>query len=368
MAQDYNKDLFIVLVGSGTTTLKNFVDNVEDYIFGDRDEREAELLIPYTDKMTPALGSILNDWAVGDDTEPNYPIHAFVQGDHGHKSVASAKQTIQVTEAHGVAMESAAVEEAMEALLEEQGNGNEVVVVVLYDEEKDVDLVGSLKNYQSVPVLNVNGMIDDFPGVKTTDEILREERLREEFEAKEAERIAAEKEQEKANKPAPAKKAAASRKRAAAKPVEDKPLTESAPRKAAAPRKKAVAPKPEPVVEPEHKVGDTVVVEGIPFTKHSELPKDLEPVKVIKPEIPQTSLGTPVAVSVQSSGVHPVHTDSTSDVWTDVAQAAAEVDKHPVTHYSVKKENLVALGEGIKAMSEAHAKTIDALLTIIEGK
>lgn len=366
--QDFDKDLFIVLVGSGKTTLKNFVDNVEDYIFGDRDEREATLLVPYTDKMTPALGAILNDWAVGEDEEPNYPIRAFVQGDNGHKSVAAAKKTLQVDEPHGVAMESAAVEAAMEDLLAEQSNGNEVVVVVLYDEEKDVDLVGSLKNYNSINVLNVNGMIDDFPGFKTTDEILKEERLREEFDAQEAERIAAEKAQEKADKPAPAKKAAAPRKRAAKAP-EDKPLTET---KQRAPRKKAVAPKPEPVVEekpaePEYKVGDVVEVGGIPFVKHSELPKELEPVKDLtpKPTVAEYKAAVASGALVPEDLPGP---DEVPDLWADVSKAKAEVDKHEVTHYAVQKKNLVALGEGIKAMSEAHAKTIDALLSIIEGK
>ncbi len=355
--QDFDKDLFIVLVGSGKTTLKNFVDNVEDYIFGDRDEREATLLVPYTDKMTPALGAILNDWAVGEDEEPNYPIRAFVQGDNGHKSVAAAKKTLQVDEPHGVAMESAAVEAAMEDLLAEQSNGNEVVVVVLYDEEKDVDLVGSLKNYNSINVLNVNGMIDDFPGFKTTDEILKEERLREEFDAKEAERIAAEKEQEKADKPA--KKAAAPRKRVAKAP-EDKPLTET---KQRAPRKKAVAPKP----EPEYKVGDVVEVGGIPFVKHSELPSELEPVKelTLKPTVEEYKAAVASGALVPEDLPGP---DEVPDLWRDVSKAKAEVDKNEVTHYAVQKKNLVALGEGIKAMSEAHAKTIDALLSIIEGK
>lgn len=342
--QDFDKDLYLLLVGSGQSTMKNFVDNVEDYIFGDRDEREATLLVPYTKNLTQSLGKVLNEWAIGDDEEPNYPLQAFVEKEAGHKSIAQAKKTLQVEESHGVAMESAAVEAAMEALLAEQSNGNEVVVVVLYDEEKDVDLVGSLKNYQSINVLNVNGMIDDFPGVKTTDEILKEERLREEFDAKEAERLAAEKEQEKAEKAAdaPAKKAVAPRTRkAAARAPEDTPLTD---KPARAPRKKAVAAAPK--AEPEHQVGDTVVVEGIPFTKHSELPSELEPVK---------DLPAPVAEPVP-------------DVWTDVAQAKAEVDKGEVTHYAVRKENLIALGEGIKAMSEAHAKTIDALLEIIEGK
>lgn len=346
MAQDYGKDLYIVLVGTGKTTHKNFVDNVEDYIFGDLAEREATLLVPYTKDLTDTMGRLLWDWAIDNEDEPNYPIHAYVE--EGHKSIALAKKTMQIEEP-GVTMTSGAIEAAMSDLVDLQQAGNEVVVVVIYDEENDVKLVGELKNYQSIPVLNVDGMLDSFPGFKTTDEILAEERKREEFETKEAIRIAAEKEQEKAEKAstAPAKKAAAPRKRAAAKPAEEKPLTEATPRKTAAPRKKAVAPKP----EPEHKVGDTVVVEGIPFTKHSELPTELEPVKVLpKPD-------------TQSA------TDTASvDVWADVARAQGSVDKGEVTHYSVKKENLIAIGEGIKAMSEAHAKTIDALLNIIEGK
>ncbi len=359
MTQDYDKDLFVVLAGTGVTTIKNFVDNVEDYIFGDRDEREATLLVPYTKGLTGSMDRILKEWAVG-----NYPIHAYVEPDAGHASISTAEKTKQCDE-HGTVMTSGALEFAMGDLVKLQSEGNEVVVVVLYDEDDDVKLVGELKNYQSIPVLNLNGMIDDFPGFKTTDEILHEEREREEFETKEAIRIAAEKEQEKLEKAAnaPAKKAAAApRKRAAAKPVEDKPLTEA---RKPAPRKKAAAPKPvaekapenpwngvdkgfPAKEEPEHKVGDTVVVEGIPFTKHSELPSELEPVKPL-----DTTSTTDTA---------------TVDVWADVARAQGSVDKGAVTHYSVKKENLVALGEGIKAMSEAHAKTINALLGIIEGK
>lgn len=369
--QDYDKDLFIVLVGSGTTTLKNFVDNVEDYIFGPKDEREAELLVPYTDKMTPTLGKILNEWAVGDDDEPNYPIHAFVQGDHGHKSVASAKQTISITEPHGVAMESAAVEAAMEALLTEQANGNEVVVVVLYDEENDVDLVGSLKNYNSIPVLNLDGMIDSFPGFRTTDEILQEEREREAFEAEEAVRIAAEKEQERAAKKAaagPAKKAAP-RKRATTKAVvpDETPLTEEdvktpTPRKRAAAKPKAttnaqrqetLAEESVKAAEPEYKVGDVVEVGGIPFVKHSELPEGLEPVKTL-PKVAETA----VVKAIQPG----------EDVWTDVAQAKAEVDKGQVTHYAVSKENLASLSEGITEMAQSFSKVMASMTRIIEGE
>lgn len=364
MGQNYDKDLFIVLVGTGTTTMKNFVDNMEDYIFGPKDEREAELLIPYTDKMTPTLGKILNEWAVGDFSEPNYPIHAFVQGENGHKSVASAKQTVHVTEEHGVAMESAAVEAAMEALLTEQANGNEVVVVVLYDEENDVDLVGSLKNYNSIPVLNLDGMIDSFPGFRTTDEILQEEREREAFEAEEAERLAAEKEAAKVAKKAaaaPAKKAAAPRKRAAKAVVpEEAPLTEAdvkapAPRKRVAKKAAPAEPKVEEQKEPEYKVGDVVEVGGIPFVKHSELPSELEPVKVLTDKSPGVNpLMTPMQVR--------------EDVWTDVAQAKAEVDKGQVTHYAVSKENLASLSEGITEMAQSFSKVMASMTRIIEGE
>lgn len=364
MAQDYNKDLYIVLAGTGVTTIKNFVDNVEDYIFGDRDEREATILMPYTQDLSGSLGRVLNEWAIGDDDEPNYPVHAYVEPEAGHKSVAKAKKSLTIDEVYGITMSSAALEAAMSHLVQYQKEGNEVVVVVVYDEDSDVRLVGELKNYNSIPVLNLNGMIDDFPGFKTTDEILKEEREREEFETKEAIRIAAEKEQEKAAKAAaaPAKKAAAPRKRAASKPAEEKPLTESsAPRKAAAPRKKAAAPKPAPVVEekasePEYKVGDVVEVGGIPFVKHSELPSELEPVKPMgqnPDQHPWSAVGNP--------HVSP-------DVWTDVAQAKAAVDKGEVTHYAVSKESLAALSEGITDMATSFSKVMSAMTKIIEGE
>lgn len=363
--QDFDKDLFIVLVGSGKTTLENFVANVEDYIFGDRDEREATLLVPVLPQMSDSLGQVLIDWAVteNDEGEINYPVRVFKDAQVGHKVVAKAKEVISVTDDDRVYMDSAEIERAMTELVKYQKEGNEVVVVVLYDEEKDVRLVGELKNYQSVPVLNVDGMIDDFPGFKTTEEILKEERLREEFETKEAIRIAAEKEQEKAQKDAesplkaPRKATAPRTRKTAAKAPEDTPLTD---KPARAPRKKAAA-KVEKALEehpggldefkqpePEYKVGDVVEVGGIPFVKHSELPSELEPVKVL-----DTSSSTDTA---------------SVDVWADVARAQGTVDNGEVTHYAVKKTNLIALGEGIKAMSEAHAKTIDALLEIIEGK
>lgn len=332
MAQDYDKDLYIVLAGTGVTTIKNFVDNVEDYIFGDRDEREATILMPYTKNLSGSLSRVLNEWAIGDDDEPNYPVHAYVEPDAGHKSVAKAV-TSSMAEEHGTVMTSGALETAMSDLIERQKAGNEVVVVVVYDEDEDVKLVGELKNYQSVPVLNLNGMIDDFPGFKTTDQILEEERKREEFETKEAIRIAAEKEQEKAEKAAsaPAKKAAAPRKRAAAKPVEDKPLT--ATKRAA----KKVAPAA-PVVEAK-------------VEEPSELPKELEPVKTLS--APNTQSATDTA---------------TLDVWADVARAQGSVDKGEVTHYAVSKENLASLSEGITEMAQSFSKVMASMTRIIEGE
>jgi hypothetical protein len=365
MAQDYDKDLFIVLTGTGITTIKNFVDNVEDYIFGDRDEREATLLVPLLPQMSGSMSRVLTEWAIGEDDEPNYPVHVFKCAEVGHKVVAKAKEVITVTADDRVYMDSAELERAMNELVKLQREGNEVAVVVLYDEDEDVKLVGELKNYNSIPVLNLNGMIDDFPGFKTTDEILKEEREREEFETKEAIRIAAEKEQEKLEKAAnaPAKKAAAPRKRAAAKPVEDKPLT--ATKRAA---KKVAPPKPEEIKkeleaesvsigekEPEHKVGDTVVVEGIPFTKHSELPSELEPAVVVKPqEMPSG------AVKQETLGAVP-------DLWADVSKAQASLSV-PGDKLVVSKESMAQLSEGIKEMSLAYAKTIDAFTTILKEK
>jgi len=370
MGQDYDKDLYIVLTGTGTTTIKNFVDNVEDYIFGDRDEREASILMPYTKNLSNSLSRVLNEWAIGDGDEPNYPLHAYVEPDAGHKSVAKAV-TSSMAEERGVTMSSGALETAMSDLVERQKAGNEVVVVVVYNEDEDVKLVGELKNYQSIPVLNLDGMIDSFPGFKTTDEILKEEREREEFETKEAIRIAAEKEQEKLAKAAaaPAKKAAAPRKRAAAKAPAEKPLTDKpAAKKAAAPRK-ATAPKPvveEPKEEKEYKVGDVVEVGGSPFVKHSELPEGLEPVRPQpKPTVEEYKALVASGALVPEDLPSP---EEVPDLWKDVSRAQAAVSV-PDGKLVVSKESMAQLGEGIKEMSQAYAKTIDALTDMLrEGK
>lgn len=373
MGQDYNKDLALVIVGSGNTSLNNVIDLLEDYVFGETlDSREVKLLIPYTKTMGKGMDVVLNQWAVGQDRQnPDWDIIAYVEPDAGHRSVASAKEAFQVDD-------GCALGDAMSDLILRQKNGEEIAAVVLYDENNpdDIALVGDLKNYNTVPVLNLSeGLIDSFPNFKTTDEILKEEREREEFETKEKIRLAAEKEQEAAQKAAEkpvAKKAAAPRKRVAKKaaaPVEtphEEKVTIAAKRVARVSKdlneklapedgvksvdelmaeleaEKLLARQSEPdAEEPEHKVGDTVVVAGIPFTKHSELPSELEPVK---------TLPSPAPVP---------------DVWSDVQQAA--MTRLPQDKVVVSKEHLVELGEGIKDMSNAFARTIDALTKIVEG-
>lgn len=348
--QDYDKDLYLLVVGSGNTSRDNWEDNIEDFIFGDRESREVTLVIPYSRNMGRGMDVVLNQWAVGADRQsPNYPIIAYVEPEAGHKSISSAKESTLLENENGVVSSSASLEAAMAYLVDKKKDNQEVAVVVLYDEAKDVELVGEIKNYNGIPVYNIDGMVDSFPGFKTTDEILEEERKREEFETKEAIRIAAEKEQEQASgasdpKPAPRKRAA---KKVAAGLPDEKPLQETKPR-----TRKVAAAKPtetpkaveELLAESEeYKVGDTVVVAGIPFTKHSELPSELEPVKEIAPKL-----------------------DETPDLWKDVSKAKAELGQ--VTHYSIRKENLAELSEGITEMALSFAKTMGAMTKIIEGK
>lgn len=308
--QDYDKDLFLLITGHSMPSQKNFIDNIEDFIFGPKTSREATLVIPYIYDMGKGMDAVLNEWAIGDmkaQDEPNYPVHAFIEPECGHRSISHIKEGEALSSSDGTVCNSLAVEEAMNFLVQKQREGNEVAVVVLYDQTRDVELVGELKNYQTIPVLNIDGLIDSFPGFKTTDEILHEEREREEFETKEAIRLAAEKEQEAASAPAKPPRKRAVAKKAAAKPVE--------------------APK---VVEP--------VVE-----EKSELPKELEPVK----ELPKA-------------------VDDVPDLWKDVSKARAELGE--VTHYSVSKESLADLAEGIQEMSLSFSKTMGALVKIIEGK
>lgn len=299
--QDYDKDLFLLITGHSMPSQKNFIDNIEDFIFGPKNAREATLVIPYVYDMGKGMDAVLDEWAIGDmkkQDEPNYPVHAFIEPECGHRSISHIQE--------GEALESgdSAIEKAMHFLVEKQKEGNEVAVVVLYDEKKDIPLVGDLKNYRSIPVYNIDGMIDAFPGFKTTDEILHEERVREEFETKEAIRLAAEKEQEAASAP-------------------PKP-----PRKRAVAKKATAAPK-KPI---EAKVEEK-----------SELPTELEPVKDLAPKV-----------------------EDVPDLWKDASTAQHQLGA--VTHYSVRKENLAELAEGIQEMALSFSKTIGAITKIIEGK
>lgn len=323
--QDYDKDLFLLITGHSMPSQKNFIDNIEDFIFGPKNAREATLVVPYVYDMGKGMDTVLNEWAIGnmkEQDEPNYPVHAFIEPECGHRSISHIKE--------GEALESgdSAIERAMSFLVQKQKEGNEVAVVVLYDEKRDIPLVGELKNYRSIPVYNIDGMIDAFPGFKTTDEILHEEREREEFETKEAIRLAAEKEQEAASAPPkPPRKRAA--KKVAAKPVE-------------AP--KAVEAKVE---------------------KKSELPKELEPVKELtpKPSVAEYKAAVASGALVPEDLPGP---DEVPDLWKDVSKARAELGA--VTHYSVSKESLGELAEGIQEMSLSFSKTMGALVKIIEGK
>lgn len=327
--QDYDKDLFLLITGHSMPSQKNFIDNIEDFIFGPKNAREATLVIPYVYDMGKGMDAVLNEWAIGnmkEQDEPNYPVHAFIEPECGHRSISHIK------EGEALEKDDNAIERAMHFLVEKQKEGNEVAVVVLYDEKRDVELVGELKNYRSIPVYNIDGMIDAFPGFKTTDEILHEQREREEFETKEAIRIAAEKEQEAASAP-------------------PKP-----PRKRAAAKKVAAAPKKPVETSEEFRVPENPndgVNRGLPtpaqqpvkakVAEKSELPAELEPVKDLAPKV-----------------------EDVPDLWKDASTAQHQLGA--VTHYSVRKENLAELAEGIQEMALSFSKTIGAITKIIEGK
>lgn len=345
--QDYDKDLYLMVVGSGNTSRDNWEDNVEDFIFGDRDSREVTIVVPYTRDMGKGMDVVLNQWAVGADRQnPNYPIIAFVEPEAGHKSIASAKESTLLENENGTVAVSSALEEAMSYLVDKKKDNQEVAVVVLYDENKDVETVGDIKNYNGIAVYNIEGMVDSFPGFRTTDEILEEERKREEFDAKEAARIASEKELEKLqadaeegdSKPAPRKRAA---KKVAAGVPDEKPLTNT--RKTTVAKKTASAPKTVEELLSEHPGGLDEFAKDGKVEEKSELPKELEPVKDLSPKV-----------------------DDTPDLWKDVSKAKAELGQ--VTHYSVRKESLAELSEGITEMALSFSKTMGAITKIIEGK
>lgn len=335
--RNYDNPLTFILTGSGVSAEKNTRALLEDYIFGNVDNVDVKVIVPFSGKtsavMTDAL-KILAEWGItGKDFLP------IVEPDSGHRSISAALTAVQVDQGD-------AMNVALQTLAEEANAGRDVAFVCFYDHNNVRDLgdLEGAKDCEGLLTLNVcEGMIDSFPGYESeADRIIRES-LQEAHDEQEKAKAA----EEKASAPKPArktaaKKAATPRKRAAAKPVvvEDEIVTPEAQEALAAPSRgtaglvaDAVAREATRKAEREAKTE----LSGTIMTNKPELPKDLEPAKLVPP--------MPDVI----------------EVWEDVAKAAAPTGGTVV----VQKADLANITEGIKIMAAGMSQIMDAYNNIL---
>lgn len=231
MARDFTKNLTIMVAGSGNATLQHVQESLAEWIFGPVEEREVHVIIPVLSGMGGGLRNLIK---IGLQWEFDF-------------TVIQAKDAPMTRDLSGLPEESfirkdderEALEYGLSLLTNRYKDGDEAAFFMAYNPAStyeqgsnvlsDYEIIGDAKNYQWLTTLNLcEGLIDSFEGYKSTDEILKEERLKQEFEDKQRAIEAA--------KPKPVKKAPAPRKRAAkkvekeeAKPLEiepEKPLQE----------------------------------------------------------------------------------------------------------------------------------------------
>lgn len=221
MTRDFSRDLTIMVAGSGSATMAHLEESMGDWIFPDSEaEREVHVILPV---LTGMGGGIRNLVKIGLTWGFTFTV---IQA----KDAPMSRELSALPEESFVRMddERAALEHGLSLLTEKHKSGDETAFILAYDPKStyeqgnpnlsDYEIIGEAKNYQWLTTLNLcEGLIDSFEGFKTTDEILKEERLQREFEQKRLEGGA---------EPVVQKKAPAPRKRAAKKvePQESKPL------------------------------------------------------------------------------------------------------------------------------------------------
>jgi len=214
LTRDFSTDLTILVTGSGNSTVQNIQDNLTEWILRGKDERNVQVIIPFTELMGKGMenfiewGEYFFQWG---DPEGD-PFHAVVMPKRGNKIISKATNTKQVT----TFKES--IDVSLELLTDAWQNGNEVAVISIFasDMDEDMEFITEAKKINLLPVFNLSeGMIDSFDGYQSEESIMVEGAAREKFLLEEAQKDAvASLDQD--TKPA-TKKASAPRKRAAKK-------------------------------------------------------------------------------------------------------------------------------------------------------
>lgn len=345
MTRDFNRDLTIMVAGSGNVTVQNLEDSLGDWIFPNPEtEREVHVILPLFKELGPGIRNLVKiGMAWG------FTFTVIQAKDAPMTRELSALPEDSFTRADE---EREALEHGLSMLTERHKAGDETAFILAYNPEStyeqgnpnlsDYEMIGEAKNYQWLQTLNLcESLVDSFEGFETTDERLKRERLQKEFEDKQREIEAA--------KPAPAKKAPAPRKRAAKKvePQESKPLL--------------VEPE-KPLEEPSDGYdcacgGQTLLQIHTPKGCH-----DVEPVKT-GPNPHRDPLPADAILSATVPIVIGGPSDDMLNVSTEYIRENLGVDKKTI---QVSKIDLAQLSTDIKELTTAFGNIMDTFTRILK--
>ena len=333
MTREFDKDLTIMVAGSGNVTMQHLEESMAEWIFGPVEEREVHVIMPVLSNMGGALRNLVK---LGTEWEFKFTI-IHPEGIPMTKDISALPGECFVRAED----ERAALETGLELLTKRMKKGDEVAFIHAYNPENtyeqdnpalsDFEIIGDAKNYQWLSTLNLcEGLVDSFEGYKSTDEILKEERLQREFDEKQRAEEAAE--------PAAAKKAPAPRKRAAKKvePQESKPLVQAA----------------EKALE-EHSDSDS---DGYDCACGGQTllqvhGKDNCYDVDVKPD-PRNELSADVPIVIGP------------DIQEDIREAHAKIEKRNAI--AVSRDDLVELSENIKQLTGAFGSIMDTFTRILK--
>jgi hypothetical protein len=349
VSRDMSKDLTIVVTGLGKITLPNLNDLLENWMFGDQDEREIRIIVPVLSKMGTGLKEFCK-WGIN----IGFDFTIVQAGDAGMtKEITSLPEKCFVR----VDNDRDALTTCMDLLLEDVHKGNETAFIMLYDETStykqgdphlsDREIIGEAKNHVWLTTLNLcQGLTDFFEGYESAHDIAHREYKEATFAEEQAKLKAAE--------PKLAKKAAAPRKRAA---------------------KKAVAPEPTPVLEePEKPLQEPS--EPIPERPKLGVEKLVEDrvAAELSAKVLLTSSNGPVTVEIpnQENSAYDFKIISSEDavknvqesqeIWDDIAKARSPWDTDS------SRDAMLRHAKAVQAMGQAFTDVIGTLVELMEEK
>jgi hypothetical protein len=324
--RDYGKPLTIVLTGTGDSTKANTEVLLDNFIFGNSDNVDARMIVPFAAKPKTGLEIAIKAMkeSFGIDGKDYTPV---VEPQGGSNLIASAQASHQVPQGCSLSI-------ALDLLAQAKDSGHDTAFICLYDPENaaDFDAVDEAKK-RGFTTLNLSeGLIDAFQDYESAEDRAKRKALEEEYAAKQ--------ELEESDASVPPKKATTPRKRAA---------------------KKAVAPvsKAEPI-EPEKPVQ---TLSGASKDISSLAGTEKLIAMAVEREAEKKAARTELSGTIVMPSKLPVDLEPAKDIQDDIIKAAPIVGDS----VTVTKSDIVSLGDAMEEMASGFAKAISIYKKIVEN-